>query len=96
MLLGKIEKRFPNAPDLVLAHQIIDITHRLTSRRYNVDLALITLIRVLKLPDYCAMTLFALGRIVGWIGHAIEQYEVDQLIRPRAKYVGPQPEISGV
>jgi citrate synthase len=35
--------------------------------------------------------LFAVGRSVGWIGHAIEQYVAGQLIRPRAKYVGPSP-----
>ena len=91
LLLTQIEKQFPNAPDLALAYEIIDVTHRLTSVRYNVDLALATLVRVLKMPDGCAMALFALGRIAGWIGHAIEQYEADVLIRPRAKYVGVQP-----
>jgi citrate synthase len=35
--------------------------------------------------------LFAIGRSVGWIGHAIEQYATNQLIRPRAKYVGVPP-----
>ena len=37
------------------------------------------------------LVLFAIGRSVGWIGHAIEQYATGQLIRPRAKYVGPPP-----
>lgn len=37
------------------------------------------------------MALFALGSTVGWIAHAIEQYADDQLIRPRAHYVGPVP-----
>ena len=67
------------------------MTHRLTSVHYNIDLALTTLVRVLKMPDGSAMALFALGRIAGWIGHAIEQYEADELIRPRAKFVGAQP-----
>ena len=35
--------------------------------------------------------IFALGRTVGWIAHAIEQYQLDRLIRPRARYVGLQP-----
>jgi citrate synthase len=38
------------------------------------------------------VALFALGRTIGWLGHAIEQYQADQLIRPRARYTGPQPE----
>ena len=97
LLLEQIEAQFPNAPDLALAQEIIDVTHRLTSVRYNIDLALTTLVRVLKMPDGCAMALFALGRIAGWIGHTIEQYETDELIRPRAKYVGRQPiEVEGV
>jgi len=32
-----------------------------------------------------------LGRTIGWIGHAVEQYRIDRLIRPRARYVGPPP-----
>jgi citrate synthase len=37
------------------------------------------------------LTLFAIGRTIGWIGHAIEQYEANAIIRPRAKYVGTTP-----
>jgi citrate synthase len=37
------------------------------------------------------LMLFAIGRSVGWIGHALEQYATGQLIRPRAKYVGVPP-----
>jgi len=46
---------------------------------------------VLKLPAGSPFTLFAIGRTVGWIGHAIEQYATGQLIRPRARYVGVAP-----
>ena len=53
--------------------------------------ALAALARVLKLPAGAPLTLFAIGRTIGWIGHAIEQYETGQLIRPRAKYVGVVP-----
>jgi citrate synthase len=28
---------------------------------------------------------------VGWIAHALEQYELGQMIRPRARYNGPLP-----
>ena len=57
----------------------------------NVDFALVTMARVLNLPPDSALTLFALGRAVGWIAHALEQYRDDTLIRPRARYVGNQP-----
>ena len=58
----------------------------------NIDFALVALRRALSLPMGGALTLFALGRTVGWIGHAIEQYATDRLIRPRARYVGIAPE----
>jgi citrate synthase len=43
------------------------------------------------LPPGGALALFSLGRTVGWVGHAIEQYETGRIIRPRARYVGEQP-----
>jgi len=46
---------------------------------------------VLQLPAGSPLKLFAIGRSVGWIGHAIEQYATGQLIRPRAKYSGVTP-----
>ena len=57
----------------------------------NLDFALAALSRVLVLPAGAPLTIFALGRTIGWIGHAIEQYAGGQLIRPRAKYVGVVP-----
>ncbi len=39
-----------------------------------------------------ALGLFLIGRSVGWIAHAIEHYATGQLIRPRARYVGPPPD----
>ena len=33
-----------------------------------------------------------LGRIAGWIAHAMEQYHTQELVRPRATYTGPLPE----
>jgi citrate synthase len=57
----------------------------------NVDFALVALAKALGLPNGTALTVFALGRTMGWIGHAIEQYGHDAIIRPRAKYVGEKP-----
>jgi citrate synthase len=57
----------------------------------TVDFALVTLAHALHLPPGAAIALFALGRSAGWIGHALEQYSLNQLIRPRARYSGPTP-----
>ena len=33
----------------------------------------------------------AVGRAAGWVAHALEQVETGHLLRPRARYVGPEP-----
>jgi citrate synthase len=57
----------------------------------NLDFGLVAAGRILGLPSGAPLLIFALGRIAGWIGHIIEQYQADHLIRPRARYTGPQP-----
>jgi citrate synthase len=59
----------------------------------NIDFALCALTRQLRLPDDAPFVIFALGRSVGWVAHAIEQADTARLIRPRARYQGlmPQP-----
>ncbi|MDH5670853.1 MAG: citrate synthase [Myxococcales bacterium] len=37
---------------------------------------------------------FAVGRVVGWCAHILEQRQSGRLIRPRLRYVGPRPEIA--
>jgi citrate synthase len=64
---------------------------RITGEHPNVDFGIAAVARVLRLPRGAPLMLFAIGRSVGWIGHAIEQYETGQLIRPRARYVGVSP-----
>jgi citrate synthase len=57
----------------------------------NLDLGLAAVTRTNGLPDQAPVLLFALGRTIGWIAHAIEEYASGQLIRPRARYTGPVP-----
>jgi citrate synthase len=86
VLLVRVLPLFPGARALVNA------AHQLTGQTPNIDFALVVVRRFLKLPEGSAFGLFALGRSVGWIAHAIEQRETGQLIRPRAVYSGPLPE----
>jgi len=64
---------------------------RVTGDLPNVDFGLAALGRTLRLPAGSPLVIFAIGRTIGWIGHAIEQYANGQLIRPRARYVGVPP-----
>lgn len=76
---------------ITLGEQVAWNVSGLIGERPNLDFALAVLSRALGLPAGGALTIFSIGRTVGWVGHAIEQYESDRLIRPRARYVGPQP-----
>ncbi len=68
--------------------ELIEAMEGATGRRPNIDFALAVLGWVLKLPAGAAFKLFATGRVVGWIAHAMEQWSDDQVIRPRAVYTG--------
>lgn len=58
----------------------------------NLDFGLAAVTRTYVLPDQAPPLLFALGRTIGWMAHAIEEYASGELIRPRARYTGPAPE----
>ena len=72
--------------------QLVQAVEKVTGERPSVDFALVALRRHLELPVGTAFGLFALGRSIGWIAHALEQRSLGTLIRPRAAYVGPSPE----
>ena len=57
----------------------------------NLDFGLAAITRAYRLPNEAPFLLFALGRTIGWIAHAMEEYASGHLIRPRARYTGPMP-----
>ncbi len=79
---------------LAAAERLIQAVRALTGDAPNIDFALAALARALNLPDHAPLALFALGRSAGWVAHAIEQYSLQKLIRPRARYVGRGVEFS--
>jgi len=81
--------RFEPPPELA---RLQDAIAAVTGLAPNVDFALIAACEALKLPKDAPFALFAVARCAGWIAHAIEQGQADTLIRPRARYIGPEPE----
>lgn len=79
------------SPELAFVEGVARVGTDLTGEQPNLDFALGAVSRVLGLPRGAGLTLFAIGRAIGWIGQAIEQYATGQLIRPRATYVGVTP-----
>ena len=91
-LLDALRERYPKSRELSFVLDVTDAATAITRERPNLDFALASVARVLRLPAGSPLTLFAIGRTIGWIGQAIEQYATGQLIRPRAKYVGVVPQ----
>lgn len=74
--------------------QLMDYVERTVGERPNIDFALAVIAATFDLPVEAPFMLFALGRCVGWLAHALEQIGARQLIRPRARYVGIVPQVS--
>jgi citrate synthase len=91
VLLQLIAERRPNAPDAALALTLVDTVREVTNQQPNVDFGVVTLCRALRLPPSAPLALLGVARTVGWIAHALEQYQEGRVIRPRARYAGPQP-----
>lgn len=81
----------PKTKELALAQKIAEAVRSVIGEQPNLDFALVAVARSLGLPRGAALGLFAIGRTIGWVAHAIEQYQQGTMIRPRAKYVGPKP-----
>jgi citrate synthase len=92
VLLDLAAELAPASPTLALAREVGETACALTGDPPNLDFGLATLATTLALPEGGALALFALGRTMGWIAHAIEQYADPRLIRPRARYTGPPPQ----
>jgi citrate synthase len=86
---------YPDSPEIKLAQAVKKTVFDMLGEYPTIDFALAVIGRLYKLQPGSALGIFALGRMIGWIGHAIEQYEDGQLIRPRAKYIGNQPQSDG-
>ncbi len=93
MMLDTLYALYPDSPRLPFIQAAIDGARELINESPSIDFALVAVADVLELSRGYALGLFALGRTVGWIGHALEQYSVDKIIRPRARYNGELPPI---
>ena len=90
-LFALLETRYRRSAELAFASEVAEAGRTMLDAHPSLDFALATVSRVLGLPAGSGLVLFAIGRTIGWIGHAIEQYANGELIRPRAKYVGGLP-----
>jgi citrate synthase len=94
LLMKMLRERMPKSKELAFAVHVAAEGEELLGEKPTIDFALVALALTLKFKPGVPLALFALGRTIGWIGHAIEQYGRDEIIRPRARYTGPMPEVS--
>lgn len=59
----------------------------------NVEFYTALLLEALGFPAEAFTSVFAMGRVAGWIAHAKEQQAGGRLIRPQSVYIGPRPEM---
>lgn len=55
----------------------------------NVDLWSAAIYRLLGIPEDMFSSVFAMGRLPGWVAHVVEQQAAGMVLRPRLLYVGP-------
>ena len=61
--------------------------------RTNVELYAGVVLEGCGVPRDLFMPTFAVGRSIGWTAHVLEQVAAGRLIRPVARYVGPEPPV---
>jgi len=93
ILLELMTDTISRSPALSLSKAVIQEAKALIGEEPNSDFALAVLARLLNLPEGYGLGLFALSRTIGWLAHAIEQYQSDRIIRPRARYIGHMPHV---
>ena len=90
-LLDRLEEYYHETREFAVVHVLVNAMAEISGLRPSVDLALAGLCSILGLPPGSPVAIFAISRTVGWIAQAMEQYSLNTLIRPRARYTGVMP-----
>jgi citrate synthase len=71
------------------ATSLLDARHPDRKLRANVEFFTAVLLEAVGIDRRSLTATFAVGRVVGWCGHVLEQQKRGRLIRPSSRYVGP-------
>jgi citrate synthase len=91
VLLERLRAAAAGSPRLAVVEALLEAARRRGLPEPNVDLALAALAHVGAMTRGAGEAVFAVARTAGWIAHALEEYERNTPIRPRALYTGPRP-----
>ncbi|WP_423141682.1 citrate synthase [Parablastomonas sp. CN1-191] len=90
-LLPVLERQFAGDAEFLAFQAAASEIEDLTGRRPGLNILAALVGRKLGLRGAQQISFFVLGRSVGWIANAMEQYFSAGLVRPRARYLGPLP-----
>ena len=90
-LLARLRDTAGGSPRLEAVTSLLEAARRRGLPEPNVDLALAALAHVTGMTRGAGEAIFAVARTAGWIAHALEEYDRNTPIRPRAVYTGPPP-----
>jgi len=90
-LLELIASYRPKSAEVARARALVEAVRDTMGERPTIDFAVVALCRTLALPPSAPLLLLGVARVVGWIGHGLEQYQEGRAIRPRARYAGALP-----
>jgi citrate synthase len=91
VLLARLRDTAGGSPGMDAVEALLETAGRRGLPEPNVDLALAALAHVTGMTRGAGEAIFAIARTAGWIAHALEEYDRNTPIRPRAVYTGPTP-----
>nr|WP_233175515.1 citrate synthase family protein [Dyella sp. ASV24] len=91
LLLEMLSDVHPRLNGMTRIRQLADAVHDSVGRQPALDFALAAIATLHGLGADASISLFAAGRMAGWLAHALEQQDYGGLIRPRANYAGQPP-----
>ncbi len=84
---------------LHLARTVEKVAEALLAQKYpqrplraNVEFYTATLLEALQIPRDMFTAVFCTGRVVGWCAHIEEQVREGKMLRPKAEYIGQEPQ----
>ncbi|HET6910055.1 MAG TPA: citrate/2-methylcitrate synthase [Mycobacteriales bacterium] len=92
LLFELLRAAAPRHPKLAAAEAALAEVNARGLPAPNSDFAVATLTAICDMPVGSGEAIFAIARTAGWIAHAMEEYTRRSPFRPRASYVGPDPE----